>query len=143
MFRFFHYLLSIIVLSIIFLVLSKEQVYSSDDPSDLLFKINQFRLINGRFAVKSDPLTCAFSAIRAKEIAVDFSHDGFVNRKNNKTLPYPHYKLATENLARTKRQNAVELWIKSPPHAANLLKDTPFVCVQNYGYYYAYEGLAI
>lgn len=118
-------------------------IFASENSSVFLAKINQFRISKGRLPVKSNPSTCRLASLRAKEIAKDFSHDGFYNRVKNKDLPYPTYKLATENLARTKRQNAVELWIDSPSHAQNLLKNTSFACVENYGYCYAYEGLAI
>ncbi len=32
------------------------------------------------------------------------------------------------------------MWINSPGHAANMEKDTPYVCVVVNGKYFAYEG---
>lgn len=109
--------------------------------SYIMNAINQYRRSKGLPQVTTDPYTCSFAAIRAREISTGFNHDGFTNRINSKTLPYPSYHLVTENLASTPNyQNVVNLWINSPGHAANMQKDTPFVCVENYGNYYAYEG---
>lgn len=113
------------------------------DNQEIITQINQFRASKNIPAVQADPLTCSFAALRVKEISTDFTHNGFYDRAKSKSMPYPRYKLATENLARTSKHNAVEMWIKSPKHAANMLKNTPVVCVESYGDYYAYEGLAI
>lgn len=138
---FFLFLFGIVFLTLFFFF--KNASYAAKTSADLLAEINQFRASYGLPSVKSNPLVCTFSATRAREITKDFSHDGFSERVNKKSMPYPPYKLVIENLARTKRENAVELWTKSPAHAANLLKDIQFVCVERYGYYYAFEGLTI
>ncbi len=118
-------------------------IYAANKTEVILAEINEYRATNGLSPVRSDLQTCKFAALRAKEAAEKFSHDGFYNRVRNKTMPYPKYKRVTENLAKTKRQNVVKLWIKSPTHAANMLKKTSRVCVQKYGHYYAYEGVEI
>lgn len=127
----------------LFLVTIATPVYAAESTDEILTKINQYRASYGLPEVRTDPLTCSFAAMRAKEISNEFTHDGFYNRIKDKSMPYPQYKLATENLAQAPHQNAVEMWIQSPKHAANMRKDTPLVCVESYGNYYAYEGLAI
>lgn len=103
--------------------------------------INEYRRSRGLYEVQTDPYTCSFAKTRAQEISVNFSHDGFSQRVANKSLPYPSYLLITENIAMTSDYKRVAgLWINSPGHAENMRKDTPFVCVESYGNYYAYEG---
>jgi uncharacterized protein YkwD len=103
--------------------------------------INEYRRSRGLSEVKTDPYTCSFAKERAREISVYFNHDGFSQRVANKSLPYPGYSLITENIAMTSDyKRVVELWINSKGHAENMQKDTPFVCVESYGNYYAYEG---
>ena len=103
--------------------------------------INDYRRSQGLSEVRTDSNTCNFAKIRAQEITNGFNHDGFNNRISSKTLPYPGYQLVTENLARNSNyKNVVQSWINSPGHAENMRKDTPFVCVESSGDYYAYEG---
>lgn len=103
--------------------------------------INAYRKQNGLSPVQPDKYTCSFANTRAKEIVTNFSHDGFSQRLNSKTLPYPGYSLITENITMTSNyQNVVNMWIVSPGHALNMRKDTPYVCVAYSGNYYAYEG---
>ena len=107
----------------------------------IMTQINDYRKSHGLSAVKTDPYTCAFAAIRAKEVVNNFNHDGFRNRLNSKTLPYPKYSKVTENLAfNSNYKNVVSKWIGSSGHAANMRADTPYVCVEAYNNYYAYEG---
>lgn len=116
-------------------------VFASYTEYDLLAAINSYRQSKGLAAIRTDPLTCSFAKLRAQEVSGNFSHTEFYNRVKGKTLPYPHYKQVTENLAwAPSGQNPVNMWINSPSHAANMLKNTPFVCVGNFGDYYAYEG---
>lgn len=106
-----------------------------------LEQINNYRKSQGLSAVKPDPLTCNFAKVRAQEISTSFNHDGFNNRINSKTLPYPSYSYITENLAMNSNYQAVvNQWINSPGHAANMRADTSYACVQSSGNYYAYEG---
>ncbi len=119
-------------------------VLLSDEQRYILDEINGYRAKNGLYAVKPDKYTCDFAKVRAAEIATSFNHDGFRNRINDKTLPYPNYKLVTENLALTSDyKKVVTLWANSSGHAENMRKDTPYVCVEKYGKYYAYEGLRL
>lgn len=104
--------------------------------------INNYRKSIGLSTVQTSLETCSFAKVRAKEISVNFNHDGFRNRINNKQLPYITWSQVTENLAMTSNfKNVVNMWITSPGHAENMRKNTPFVCVENYGNYYAYEGM--
>lgn len=103
--------------------------------------INDYRKSYGLPSVKTNKYTCDFAKIRAMEIASAFNHDGFRERIDKDTLPYPSYKLVSENLARTADyKRVVTLWINSSGHAANMRRDTNYVCVQAYGDYYVYEG---
>jgi len=104
-------------------------------------EINNYRRSQGLSEVKTDSYTCDFAAIRAQEISSAFNHDGFSNRLSSKTLPYPSYSVVIENLAKiSDYQKVVTLWINSSGHAANMRKDTPFVCVAQNGNFFAYEG---
>lgn len=124
-----------------FLVIFSKQVSANYTEDNLLAAINEFRQSKGLTPIRSDPYTCSFARLRAKEVSGSFSHTGFYSRVNDKTLPYPRYKQVTENLAWAPGgKNPVKMWINSPTHAANMQKNTPIVCVSNYGDYYAYEG---
>ena len=104
-------------------------------------KINEYRASVGLPSVKTDKYTCEFAVTRAAEIVNNFNHDGFQNRVNSKTLPYPSFSSVTENIAMTSNyKDVVNMWINSSGHAANMRKDTPYVCVEKIGNYYAYEG---
>ena len=105
-------------------------------------QINEYRNSLGLSPVETNEQTCSFAKTRAQEISTDFSHTGFFKRVNTNTLPYTNYALVTENIAEAPDyQNIVTLWKNSPEHAANMRADTPYVCVENYGNYYVYEGL--
>lgn len=109
--------------------------------STIMTAINSYRQSKGLSPANTDHNTCAFARTRAAEIAGSFSHDGFTQRIQNKTLPYPTYSSVTENIAQTKDPNkVVSLWINSPGHEKNLTADTPYICVESSGSYYAMEG---
>lgn len=111
---------------------------------DMIAAINTYRQSNGLPAITTSPYTCSFASLRAKEAASNFSHAGFYGRVSSRTLPYPRYRLVTENLAwAPSGQDVVSMWIHSPSHAANLLKNTRFGCVGSFGDYYAFEGWGI
>jgi len=104
-------------------------------------KINEYRSSQGLGSVSTDSNTCSFARTRASEIVQSFNHDGFRSRISAKTLPYGAYHEVTENIAMTSDYTqVVTLWINSSGHAENMRKDTPFVCVEKSGNYYAYEG---
>ncbi|KKU63368.1 MAG: hypothetical protein UX87_C0026G0010 [Candidatus Amesbacteria bacterium GW2011_GWA1_47_16] len=110
-------------------------------PTYLLIAVNDYRRSQNLSEVTSEPYTCNFAKVRAGEISVSFNHDGFRSRIDSRTLPYPSYSRITENIALNSSYKAVVPgWINSPGHAANMQADTPFVCIQKYGNYYAYEG---
>ena len=107
----------------------------------IMNEINEYRKSRGLSEVKTDSYTCNFAKTRAAEIVNGFNHDGFRDRIDNKTLPYPSYSSVTENLAMTSNyQEVVDMWINSSGHAENMRRDTPYVCVERNGNYYAYEG---
>ncbi len=131
----------VLLVSLISLFLATKNVSAQ---ANLVAEINQFRASRGLPPVQTDPQSCSFANLRASEISTDFSHNGFYNRANNRTLPYSRYRLVTENLAWAPGGlNPVQMWINSPSHAGNMLKNTPFVCVSQHGDHYAYEGRAI
>lgn len=113
----------------------------ASSTQNLIAEINAYRQSHGLATVTTDPYTCNFAKLRAQEAATGFNHNGFYTRIKSKTLPYPSYRLVTENLAwAPSGQDVVNMWINSPAHAANMLKNTTLVCVENYGDYYALEG---
>jgi len=113
----------------------------TDVQQYIMNAINDYRKSLGLSTVKTDTYTCDFAKVRAKEIESGFNHNGFKDRINAKTLPYPTFSSVTENLAQTSDyKKVVNLWINSPGHAENMRKDTPYVCVEQNGTYYAYEG---
>lgn len=115
---------------------------SSDVKTYIMNAINNYRRSLGLSAVQTSTETCNFAKTRAKEISTNFSHDGFQSRINNHTIPYSTWSLITENIAMTPDyKNVATMWINSPGHAANMQKNTPYVCVEQYGNYYAYEGM--
>lgn len=122
-------------------IIKTPPVSSSGGLSDLLSQVNQYRKDNGLPSVVSNAETCSFAKLRAQEVSSDFSHAGFTNRVNNHTLPYTYHEV-TENIAMNSNQNdVVPEWIKSPGHAENMRKNTPYVCIEKFGEYYVYEGL--
>ena len=124
------------------LIPAPTQIPGSGDLEMIMNQINDFRLSNGLTRVETNDTTCRFAKTRVLEISTNFSHEGFNNRVNSNALPYPPYKLVTENIAMTSIPSAVvNLWINSPEHAQNMKSDTPYVCVGMLGNYYAYEGL--
>lgn len=113
-----------------------------ETASYLLHAVNDYRSSQGLGLVQANAQLCAFAALRAKEITSSFSHDGFNNRTSSHTLPYTRWSRATENIAEAPDyRQVVTLWANSPSHAANMRDNTPFVCIKQYGNYYAYEGM--
>ncbi len=118
-----------------------QSVSSDSIQSYIMQKINEYRSSLGLSRVTTDGNTCNFAKTRAQEITTSFNHDGFTSRINNHSLPYSTYHEVTENIAMTSDyKEVVTMWINSPGHAENMRRDTPFVCVERSGNYYAYEG---
>lgn len=116
-------------------------VATSSSTDYIMNQINNYRTSLGLSKVQTDSYTCNFAKIRAQEISQGFNHDGFNKRVSSRTLPYPSYQKVTENIAMTSDYRQVEsMWQNSPGHAENMRADTPYVCVMQYGNYYAYEG---
>lgn len=111
------------------------------ESNSLLNQINQFRSSNGKGNVSENSETCSFANTRAIEIASAFNHDGFKNRINSKTLPYPSYSEVAENIAMNGDiSQVIPGWINSSGHAENMLKDVPYGCVVGSGIYYVFEA---
>lgn len=108
----------------------------------IMRQINAYRVSQNLSPVQVSEETCNFAKIRAQEIATNYSHDGFNARIENGTVPYEYWTKATENIARAPSYKQVfSLWEHSPPHAANMRADTPYVCVIQNGKYFAYVGM--
>ncbi len=107
----------------------------------IMNEINKYRETQGKPSVTPDSHSCDFAKLRAEEISKNFDHAGFNSRAASRTMPYPPYEYINENIAMTSDyKRVVELWRNSPGHAENMRADTPIVCVESYGDYYAYEG---
>jgi uncharacterized protein YkwD len=114
----------------------------SETTSYILNGVNEYRASLGLTPVKASTETCAFATLRAQEITTNFSHDAFYSRVNGHTVPYSHWTRATENIAEAPDyKEVVTLWKNSPPHAANMRDNTPYVCIIQNGSYYAFEGM--
>lgn len=112
---------------------------TNDIGLKILRQINDFRAEKGLPAFSTDGYTCSFAVMRASEIASDFSHNGFRNRIDNKTLPYPTYSGISENIAMNSDPNAVvQGWIDSAGHNENLSKPHTFACIAKNGDYYVF-----
>lgn len=109
---------------------------------DYVFKaINNYRVSKGLSILNNDTYACDFAKLRVNEISNNFNHDGFNNRINGKTLPYPSYSSITENIAMNSNYKEVaNTWINSPPHALNLEKDATYACVESVSDYYVFES---
>lgn len=107
----------------------------------IMNEINTYRASQGLPSVETHTDVCSFARTRAQEIISSFNHNGFRERINNNSLPYSSYSSVTENIAmNADYKGVVTQWINSSGHAENMRKDTPFVCVEYSGNYYAYEG---
>lgn len=116
---------------------------SSEEVTDYLIKeVNRYRSSYGLSPVKTSKETCDFAKIRAKEIALNFSHDKFNQRYKEGKLPYSSWREVNENIAMSSDyKKVVDMWIHSPGHAKNMRANTPYVCIKQYGDYYAYLGM--
>lgn len=120
---------------------SQASVQIKSSSNSLLDQINSFRSSKGMSSLSENSETCGFAESRAGEIVTNFNHDGFRNRIDSKTLPYPSYSSIAENIAMNPDANqVVPGWINSPGHAENLLKDVPYGCVRSNGNYFVFEA---
>ncbi len=114
---------------------TQTQIQTISIKEFLLGEVNKYRQSLGLYAVSSDSYTCDFAKKRAEELSKNFNHDGFKNP------PYPSYARVTENIAMNRNyKQVVNNWINSQRHAENMRADTPFVCIEKFEDYYAYEG---
>lgn len=116
---------------------------SSNIGLNLMNQINEFRSGKGLAPLSTDGYTCAFATLRAQEISNSFNHDGFNQRINDKSLPYPSYSSIAENIAMNSDPNqVVQKWIESSGHNENMSKNVPYGCVGTNGNYYSFEAWA-
>lgn len=114
----------------------------SDVSAYILNGVNAYRSSLGLNHVQASAETCSFATTRAQEITNGFNHNGFYTRVNNHTLPYAQWSHATENIAEAPDyKEVVTLWENSPEHAANMRDNTPYICIEQNGNYFAYEGM--
>ena len=114
-----------------------------NSTSDLLTQVNDFRVSKGLASFTANDETCFFAKLRANEISSNFSHDGFRNRIDSKSLPYSSWSEVAENIAvNPNPEEVVQGWINSPGHNENLSKNVPYGCVSNSGHYYVFEAWA-
>ena len=114
---------------------------SKKSTQDLLQQINSFRSGKGLAPLTANSETCFFANLRSQEIIPSFNHDGFRNRIESGSLPYPSYSSVAENIAMNSDPNqVVPGWINSPGHNENMSKDTPHGCVVGNGNYYVFEA---
>lgn len=115
---------------------------TNDVTAYIMKEINDYRASQGLGSVQTSKETCDFASIRAQEITSNFSHDGFTQRRDSKSLPYASWTAITENIAMTSNyKDVVTMWKNSSGHAQNMRANTPYVCVMQSGNYYAYEGM--
>ncbi len=115
------------------------QPQASDDG--WIDAVNVYRSASGVSALSLNGSVCGFAATRASEIASDFSHNGFISRRDSGSLPYSGYSNVVENIAMTGNgQSAIDMWKGSPTHNANLLADITHGCIVASGSYVVFEG---
>jgi uncharacterized protein YkwD len=115
---------------------------ANDVTAFIMKEINDYRASQGLGSVQTSTETCNFAKTRAQEISTNFSHDGFTQRRDSKTLPYASWTAITENIAMTSNyKDVVTMWKNSAGHATNMRANTPYVCVMQHGNYFAYEGM--
>lgn len=111
-----------------------------DEELWVLDQINAYRVQMGMDKTVTDPQVCQYAELRAVEISTEFSHRRF--HLGAGKFYGERFELATENLAMEyPYQEIVAAWINSPSHNKQLLADTPYICVAQYGDYWAMEGL--
>jgi len=114
---------------------------SGDVGLTLMKQINDFRSSKNLPPLSTDGYTCAFASLRAGEIISSFNHDGFRNRIDNGSLPYPSYSSVAENIAMNPDSNGVVPgWIASSGHNENMSKNVSFGCVARSGNYFVFEA---
>jgi len=108
--------------------------------SNSLNGINQYRQSRGLSSLEEHSLVCSFASIRAQEISEEFSHNGFVTRRDTNSLPYPSYQEVVENIALSPNANEVSMWVASVNHESILRADVVYGCVSRNGNYAVFEG---
>lgn len=103
-------------------------------------RINSYRQEQGLSPFLANETVCNFALVRVQELKSNFSHEGFRQRIDNNTLPYPDYSHIAENIADTDTpERAFELWRNSPGHNENMLYPSTFGCIGNIGRLYTLE----
>ena len=121
---------------------SQAAVSQDEVTADLIKEVNVYRASYGLSPVQTSKETCDFAKIRAREIATDFSHEKFKQRYKTGTLPYQPWREVSENIAMTTDyKKVISMWAHSRGHAINMRANTPYVCIAQYGNYFAYVGM--
>lgn len=92
------------------------------DSQRLWTLINDYRKNKNLPEIKQDQTLCAFADKRAKQIADDWSHEGFNEVSPTSKDVCPECKVVGENLARDyfTPEEILQAWLESPTHKANL-----------------------
>ena len=104
------------------------------NPLDVEYFVNQRRISKGLVPLIHSPWLCATAAIRAPQIVVNWSHQGFDATRMCPTARC----FVGENLARyfDTAEQMVNGWIMSPTHLANIeMPQYRYSCVVVYGEY--------
>lgn len=90
----------------------------------LMENVNNWRLSQNLPKYETDKWLCEQADLRANDIQTDYSHQGFIDRYENK------YDLG-ENLSENYSENyALGAWLNSPSHAKNLYADYKYSCIK-------------
>lgn len=104
------------------------------DTQGLWTLINNYRQGENLSALQEEPSLCDFAQKRVKQIASDWSHDGFNRDSSDPQKVCPKCEGLGENLAKSYYTPAtvMQAWLESPTHKANL--DYPFdvACLKVY-----------
>ena len=112
------------------------KVSLSEIESDLVQRINEYRLSNNKGITKTSESTCDIATTRLAQTEEDFSHV----QLSSTVKGHPGYWF--ENLARyyTDPQSTLVGWINSPTHKAMLLSKMTAMCVRSNGTYWVMIG---
>ena len=105
--------------------------------SEQIFElINEYRRSKGKRELQRSETVCRMTRIRARQIASDYSHNGF------KGVIRGHGGSWCENIAKGYRtaRDALRAWIRSSGHNRNLLGDWTEGCARNDGDRWVFIG---
>lgn len=107
------------------------------DGGRLFNLVNAYRVKNGLSQFQWFHPLCEYSNQRAKQVATDWSHEGYLNDAKDGLLQQycPDCIRTGENLAEnySTEEQILNAWIKSPTHKENLDYDWTYACAYFYG----------